>query len=916
MTAQGVERPRSRDAHTLVFRPVDGQTFPSHREGEELVTIVVDHGMIDTVGHACRVLIAHGDRRGRIQEDDLQVPDALPGSDAGRHLSLEPGGCLTAVQQPGHLGREDAAATVADQGDVPLGLVVGEESQDVVGDLFGPAGVGRAIEFEVVVVARVRRLARPVHLHDVDHRPGRVQLPGHVSGEAVLPGLQAITAIRAAHRTRIESLSQNEQGRTNVVIRPVVQEGGVVVIDVRQRRTGHERPGGIELTFLENAIVGVIYLDGGTVDPDVSVGELLDDTPAAVSMHRRDRLAEGVSLSGGEVDLSHRPRDGQIVRVGNERHAGAAELNPVGSGAAVDPSALKDRIGNQDRVGSAQAGDLQRRDRRACDGCLGGIADRDGDALDGDVRPVLTNVNDVGQLRSLDPQDAAGQARRQRTGQQLPALQRLDVRAHRVAAGSHEAGQLLRRQNFHGRQIGDGDTQWVGRGHRWYSPGKASIAERDRASMINRYTRTLPPTTSRSVSAGHPLSDNLALPCGKKRLDPSRDRFDRQRVRLYNGRNDNGGRILMTPRHVILANPDSKRWLAYEPELRAFWHARGIEADVELVPWSDVVPRAGNLDGLVAFDRPAIVRLESPGRDWHVARQLLALGTGDDTFLSLPFQKGKLVEPLAFFEGFRRTLAGLDASFRARPHLHVLADPLAIVEMFDKNATCRRLRQAGLPIPGTLDPPPGPGEVLDAIRATRWRTAYAKLNTGSSASAIVVVSNGPEPTGQSSVVSLADGFFSSRRLASYRGPELVRVLDFLGQQGLCVQEGIRMATVEGRNFDVRVVCVHGKPTVTIFRLSWLPMTNLHLGGQRGDWQVCRAAIPTRAWLDALDHCEAAASLYRGETVGIDLLFEAGFHRHFILEMNAFGDFFPGLVDSNGRSIAALELEETARRAGL
>lgn len=378
----------------------------------------------------------------------------------------------------------------------------------------------------------------------------------------------------------------------------------------------------------------------------------------------------------------------------------------------------------------------------------------------------------------------------------------------------------------------------------------------------------------------------------------------------------------MTPRYVVVANPDSKRWLAYEPELRAFWQSRGVTADVELVPWSEVVPRAGKLDGLAAFDRPngdrpahAVVRLESPGRDWAVARQLLALGTGDDAFLSLPYQKGKLVEPLAFFDGFRRTLVGLDASFRSRPHLHVLADPSDVAEMFDKNATCRRLQRAGLPVPAWLDPPPGPGGVLDAIRSAGWRTAYAKLNTGSSASAIVVVSNGPEPTGQSSVVALADGFYSSRRLATYRGAALGRVLDFVAGQGLCVQEGVRMATVDGQNFDVRVVCIHGKPAVTIFRLSWLPMTNLHLGGRRGDWSACRSAVPTRAWLDALDHCEAAAALYKSEAVGIDLLFEAGFRRHVILEVNAFGDFFPGLVDERGRSIPALELEETARRVG-
>jgi len=90
------------------------------------------------------------------------------------------------------------------------------------------------------------------------------------------------------------------------------------------------------------------------------------------------------------------------------------------------------------------------------------------------------------------------------------------------------------------------------------------------------------------------------------------------------------------------------------------------------------------------------------------------------------------------------------------------------------------------------------------------------------------------------------------------------------------------------------------------------MTNLHLGGQRGDPSRCGAAIPKRIWLDAMDHCLETAALYHSESVGIDLLFENGYFRYFILEVNAFGDFFPNLVDDKGRSVARVEVEETAR----
>jgi hypothetical protein len=141
------------------------------------------------------------------------------------------------------------------------------------------------------------------------------------------------------------------------------------------------------------------------------------------------------------------------------------------------------------------------------------------------------------------------------------------------------------------------------------------------------------------------------------------------------------------------------------------------------------------------------------------------------------------------------------------------------------------------------------------------------------------------------------------------------VLGFLLDEGVCVQRGVRMAQIDGQNFDVRVVVIHGRPEFTIFRLSGLPMTNLHLGGRRGDPAACRAAVPTRAWLDALDHCVEAAGLYDAAAVGVDLLFESGYLRHYVLEVNAFGDFFPGLRDERGRTVHGTEVEATARAQG-
>ena len=378
---------------------------------------------------------------------------------------------------------------------------------------------------------------------------------------------------------------------------------------------------------------------------------------------------------------------------------------------------------------------------------------------------------------------------------------------------------------------------------------------------------------------------------------------------------------MSAPRYVVVANPGSKRWETYRRELLGFWSTRGVTPDVEVVPWSEVVPRDGDLTGLPAFDYPAVVRLESPGKDDAVTRLLLEAGARDDPseppwdWRNLDIPKGLLVRPGLLYRGFCRVLRGLRRSFDERPHLSPTACPLAVAEMFDKTATCAKLAAAGVAIPDVM--PLSPDATLNVAKvcAAPWPVTYAKLNTGSSATGIVVVYRGPdgEPIGVTSLAVIGDRFYNSRLLRRVAEEDLLDAVAFVVLEGVIVQRGVPMAQIDGQNFDVRVVCVGGKPVASIFRLSPNPMTNLHLGGRRGDWDRCRAAIPTRQWLDALDHCAEAAACFDSAVAGVDLLFETGYRRHYVLEVNAFGDFFPGWLDRAGRSVHSYEIEATARR---
>lgn len=378
-----------------------------------------------------------------------------------------------------------------------------------------------------------------------------------------------------------------------------------------------------------------------------------------------------------------------------------------------------------------------------------------------------------------------------------------------------------------------------------------------------------------------------------------------------------------TPRYLLIANPGTKRCETYRRELLAFWANRGVTPEVVVVPWADVVPRDGNLDDLPEFDRPAVVRLESPGKDAGATRLLLEGGARDDPteppcdWQSLSVPKGILLRPGLYYRGFHRVLRGLAKALDARPHLVPTASPLAVAEMFDKTATTTRLHAAGVPVPSWL---PNPRDVFaqiaDAEGGRGCRTFYLKLNTGSSAAGIIALYSETRKVHGTTTLAEIDGrFFNSRRLLHLTGSALERAARFLLTEGAFAQHGIAKVQIDGQNADVRVVCVYGRPVASIFRLSSAPMTNLQLGGRRGDFARCRAAIPNRDWLDALDHCAEAAACFDSAIAGVDLVFERGCHRHFVLEVNAFGDFFPGWINAEGQSVHAREIAETMGRIG-
>lgn len=340
-------------------------------------------------------------------------------------------------------------------------------------------------------------------------------------------------------------------------------------------------------------------------------------------------------------------------------------------------------------------------------------------------------------------------------------------------------------------------------------------------------------------------------------------------------------------RLVLLANPGT-------PRAAHFLGAAAERPDVHvtLVPWARLCDT-----GALVHPEPAVVRIDSPGKDDAVLDRLLVRGGG--TARAHAF--GEIRSPRFVHEGWLEALAVVERSLAAQPHLAAWVPPAAIATMFDKAATSRVLAQAGLPVPPSIPAPSSVPALWDALADRGSRRAYVKLATGSCAAGIVLLDRGAGPSGRSTVLPRGERMFNTRRLRELRGEALESVLDFLLREGAVVERAIPLAEIDGQPFDLRVIVFDGEPAFTIARQSPYPITNLHLGGRRVALSRVRALVPPRRWLAALDDCVRAASRFDVRAVGIDVLFERGYGRHYLLELNPFGDFFPGWEEA-GRAI--------------
>ncbi|MEU6841664.1 STM4014 family protein [Streptomyces sp. NPDC046716] len=339
-------------------------------------------------------------------------------------------------------------------------------------------------------------------------------------------------------------------------------------------------------------------------------------------------------------------------------------------------------------------------------------------------------------------------------------------------------------------------------------------------------------------------------------------------------------------RLAVVGNPGNRRVDLFTAAVRD----TGLPSP-RVVAWRDVLR-----DGGASFADDEIVRIDSAGEDEEVERALRDVS--DPT---------RVEGGARWYRRFLSAVRSLDGGVR-------LDDPDDVAVLFDKRRCHRVLADAGVAVPASPTSG-GDAEVRgwDDVRALMAEhgmpRVFVKPAHGSSASGVLALETaGPGRIRATTSVETTDGaLHNSLRVRRYtREADIAAIVDALAPDGLHIERWLPKASLHGRAADLRVVVVAGRATHAVVRTSRTPLTNLHLGGLRGEWAAARQAAGA-SWAHALDLCERAAACFpRTLCVGVDLLPSVGWRRFTVGEVNAFGDLLPRLTGLPGSGAEGLD----------
>ena len=369
-------------------------------------------------------------------------------------------------------------------------------------------------------------------------------------------------------------------------------------------------------------------------------------------------------------------------------------------------------------------------------------------------------------------------------------------------------------------------------------------------------------------------------------------------------------------RFIVIGNSANRRVGMFQSALAA----QGFPA-AEVVAWSEILQGGAAVLRRLSTE-PAVVRIDSAGEDDDVERALIRRGEAparaegyaaiDARRLdAIPRELGRILYPRQHHLGWTAVLREIGTVLAERPAWRVVQPIAAIEELFDKRVTSAKWHAMGIPVPDFLSGIRTPDELRARMVEHEWREVFVKVASSSSASCLAIFHH--DARGEHAITTVEDtgkARYNTRKLQRLtRRQAIDRLLAFLLAEGAQIERAIPKAQLADHYFDLRVLTIDGEPAFIVVRGAPHPITNLHLGGQRGDLELLKKRVPKASWDAAMASCVAVQRASGAFHVGIDLMFEPGLRAHRVIEGNAFGDLLPNLtrdgLDVYGWQIARL-----------
>ncbi len=382
-------------------------------------------------------------------------------------------------------------------------------------------------------------------------------------------------------------------------------------------------------------------------------------------------------------------------------------------------------------------------------------------------------------------------------------------------------------------------------------------------------------------------------------------------------------------RRLVWIGTEGRRLELFRNTLEQSEYGQSIEGII-VVSFQGLIRGAVELSDIVEPDD--IVRIESPGKDFELERDLLRLGISSkesdfnlpgalchDDIDALQFDRGLILSQHQWYQGWCRLLRLIDVQLKASaPHM-VMNSATDIEILFDKIRCHELFRLAEIRTTKLLGPIHKFNDLVELMDRNECNRVFVKPAHSSSASGIVAFERSQNrQLASTTVEAVSTGgktrIYNTRRVRRiYDIQEIRTLIDRLGEHNIFVEKWYPKAGLNGKTFDLRVVTIGGECRHVVVRESLTPFTNLHLLNGRGQLQSVRKAMGELFWTEVMNSCRRVAGVFPNCLyLGIDVLVSSDMRSHVVSEANAFGDLLPGIL-CDGLSTYEWELKAMRHR---